>query len=313
MRNELKYNYICFKPNVVLQRIIFLLTYPILMGVSLLPHPLLYALSDLLRFLLYRVFGFRKKVVRKNLKLAFPEKSDKERKQIERDFYKHLCDVFVEMAKNITISEKQIKKRFKFIGIELLNEQEKKKQSTILLLGHFSNWEGMLSIGYDLLGKGYGVYTPLTNKYFEKLISRSREKHKAYLLSRYKTIDFIKNSIAQGEFAMYGFICDQSPRPKPKNYWRSFLGVEVPVFTGGERLAREFDLPVFYAEINRVKRGYYTATISKLVEKPSDYKEYEITDLFTQRLEAQIKRDPHQYLWSHNRFKYSHLAPKKEG
>ena len=85
----------------------------------------------------------------------------------------------MEMVKNLTISEKQIKKRFVFENMEHINAHEKKKESTILLLGHYSNWEGMLSIGYHLLGNGYGVYTPLTNKYFNRLISKSREKHKA--------------------------------------------------------------------------------------------------------------------------------------
>ena len=130
------------------------------MAVSLLPYPLVYALSDFLSFLLYKVFKFRLKVVRKNLKLSFPHLSNNEQLSIEKEFYTHLCDVFMEMAKNLTISEKQIKKRFVFENMELINAHEKKGESTILLLGHYSNWEGMLSIGYHLLGKGYGVYTP---------------------------------------------------------------------------------------------------------------------------------------------------------
>ena len=110
---------------------------------------------------------------------------------------------------------------------------------------------------------------------------------------------------------MYGFINDQSPYPKPKTYWRDFMGTTVPVFTGADRLAKEFNLPVFFTEINRVKRGHYEAEISLLVDDPSACKENEITDLFIEKLEAQIRRDPAQYLWSHNRFKHAHLAPKE--
>jgi KDO2-lipid IV(A) lauroyltransferase len=281
-----------------------------MIGVSLLPYPLLYALSDFLSFLLHKVFKFRVKVVRKNLRICFPEMSAKERYGIEKKFYRHLCDVFLEMAKNLTISEKEIKKRFKFENIHLINECEEKGQSTVLLLGHYSNWEGMLSIGYHLLGKGYGVFTPLTNKYFNRLISKSREKHRAYLVSRYKTVEFIKDNAKKGQVGMYGFINDQSPRATSKSYWRTFMGTNVPVFTGADRLAKEFNFPVYFTEINRVKRGYYVAKISLLIENPSACKAYEITDLFTARLEAQIKKDPSQYLWSHNRFKHKHLAPK---
>ncbi|MGB1448423.1 MAG: lysophospholipid acyltransferase family protein [Flavobacteriaceae bacterium] len=287
----------------------FLVAYPLLMAVSLLPYPILYALSDFLSFLLYRVVQFRLKVVRKNLALSFPNLSPKERKVIEKEFYRNLCDVFMEMAKNLTISEKNIKKRFVFENMELINAHEEKGESTVLVLGHYSNWEGMLSIGYHLMGKGYGVYKPLTNKYFNRLISKSREKHKAYLISRYETIDFIRSSQEKGDYGLYGFIYDQTPHPKPKTYWRPFMGTVVPVFTGAERLAKEFNFPVYYTEINRVKRGYYTATVSLLVKDPSGCKENEITDLFYDKLEAQIKRDPAQYLWSHNRFKHMHLAP----
>lgn len=293
-----------------MQRIVFIITYPILIGVSLLPYPLLYGLSTILSFLLHKVVKFRLRVVRKNLRLAFPEKTEQALYQIEKQFYAHLCDVFLEMAKNLTISESDIKKRFKFENMELINASEERGQSTVLLLGHYSNWEGMLSIGYHLLGKGYGVYTPLTNPYFNRLISRAREKHHAYLLSRYKTVEFIKDNERKGQVGMYGFINDQSPRATAKSYWRSFMGVNVPVFTGADRLAKEFNFPVYYTEINRTKRGYYTAKISLLVEDPSQCKANEITDLFTARLEAQIKRDPSQYLWSHNRFKHMHLAPK---
>lgn len=294
-----------------MQRLVFLLTYPLLMVVSILPYPLLYGMSDGLAFVLYYILGFRQKVVRENIARCLPEKTPEERKNIEKQFYTNLCDVFLEMAKNLTISEKNIKKRFVFKNIDLINAREKQGQSTILLLGHYSNWEGMLSIGYHLLGKGYGVYTPLSNKYFDRLISKSREKHQAYLLSRYKTIEFIRSNVKEGAVGMYGFINDQSPYPKPKTYWRDFMGTTVPVFTGADRLAKEFNLPVFFTEINRVKRGHYEAEISLLVDDPSACKENEITDLFTEKLEAQIRRDPAQYLWSHNRFKHAHLAPKE--
>ena len=248
-------------------------------------------------------------MVRLNLELSFPDLTEKERKKIENDFYKSLCDVFVEMAKNLTISEKEIKKRFVFKNMELINACEERGQSTILLLGHYSNWEGMLSIGYHLMGKGYGVYAPLSNKYFNQLISKSREKHKAYLLSRFETMEFIRRNEKEGNYALYGFINDQSPRMRPNLYWRPFLGVKVPVFKGAENLAKEFNFPVFFTEINRVKRGYYTATVSPLVEDPSSCKDLEITDRYIDRLEAQIRKDPAQYLWSHNRFKHRNRVP----
>jgi len=292
-----------------MHRIIFLISYPFLMGLSLLPFPIFYLFSDFMYFLVYRVFKYRTKVVRKNLSLAFPEKSAKERKAIERKFYRHMCDVFLEMIKTITISEKEMKKRFVFENIELIRDFEKKGKSSILTCGHYSSWEGMLSIGYHLNEKAYGVYNKLSNPHFERLIKKSRERHHAYLLPRYETVQTIQQHHKNGHIALYGFANDQSPKLRSKSYWRTFMGVKVPVFTGAERIAKEHDLPVTFAAITRVKRGHYKASISLLTEDPKSLKENELTDLFTEKLEAQIKKDPSQYLWTHNRFKYKDKAP----
>ena len=122
----------------------------------------------------------------------------------------------------------------------------------------------------------------------------------------------IRENEKKGNYALYGFINDQSPRMRPRLYWRTFLGVKVPVFKGAENLAKEFNFPVYFTEINREKRGYYTATVSLIADDPSKFKDNEITDLYIERLEAQIRNDPTQYLWSHNRFKHRNRVPIDE-
>jgi KDO2-lipid IV(A) lauroyltransferase len=106
---------------------------------------------------------------------------------------------------------------------------------------------------------------------------------------------------------VYGFASDQSPRPSAKSYWRTFMGVEVPVFTGAERLARELNIPIVFGNINRVKRGYYKLEFKLLSGQPKKTKENEITDIYTNWLEEQIKKDPTQYFWTHKRFKHARL------
>ena len=270
--------------------LVFLLTYPLLLFLSYLPHSILYLLSDFLSFFLHRIAKFRLQIVRKNLTLCFPKKSSKYIKKIEREFYVHFSDLMVEMIKNFSISKSEMLKRYKFKNIELINNEERKRKSTILLLGHFSNWEGMLTIGSHLVGNAYGIYTPLTNKYFEKKMTKSREKYGSFLLSRYKTFDFIESMKSSNDYGLLGFIGDQSPRKESKSYVRSFMGTNVPVFTGAERIAKKNDFPIFYCQINRVKRGFYEAEISALALKPLQFKENEITDLFFDRLEKQIRK-----------------------
>ena len=236
--------------------------------------------------------------------LSFPKKSFSEIKKIERKFYIHFSDLMVEMIKNFSISKNEMLKRYNFKNIELINNEEKKGKSTILLLGHFSNWEGMLTIGSHLIGNAYGIYTPLTNKYFEKKMTMSREKYGSFLLSRYKTFEFIESMKSSNDYGLLGFIGDQSPKKDSKSYVRTFMGTKVPVFTGAERIAKNYNFPIFYCQINRVKRGFYEAEISVLAMKPLEYKENEITNLFFNKLERQIVKNPSEYLWTHNRFKH---------
>jgi KDO2-lipid IV(A) lauroyltransferase len=249
-------------------------------------------------------------VVRKNLNLSFPEKNQEELKVIERAFYRHLCDIFIEILKALTVTKKQVLMRYQFNNLEVINQYLRKNRGVVLVCGHYSSWEAMLSIGYHLEGKGYAVYAPLSNKYFERMIVKSRAKHLIHLGSRFDVLQDIEMHQKNNSSYIYGLAADQSHKPKPKSYWRSFMGIEVPVFTGAERMARQFDLPIVFADINRAKRGYYTLDISLITDKPKETKVNEITDIFTETLEAQIRKDPSQYLWTHNRFKHMDKNPK---
>ena len=162
-----------------------------------------------------------------------------------------------------------------------------------------------MSLGYHIKHKGYGIYRPISNPYFDALIKRIRSRHDAYMIPQKESVSIIKSKESAGELSIYGFASDQSPRPKPSTYWRSFLGVHVPVYNGTERLAIELDIPVVFAKIKRVKRGYYEVEFKTLTDQPKSLKKNGITDHFTEWLEAQIKEDPSQYFWTHKRFKYA--------
>ncbi len=259
--------------------------------------------------LLYHVIGYRKKVVRSNLKITFPDKNEREIKGIEKKFYRHFCDITLESFKILTISEKQIKVRFKFKNLALFQKFDNNK-SVVMLLGHYSNWEWLFSMGYDLNSQIYGIYTPIMNKYFDELIKKIRGKHGTILISRYRSIEFIKKKNREGEIAIYGMVSDQSPNPKARSYWRDFLGVKVPVFMGGEFIARNMDYAVIYARINRVKRGYYEIEFELITNQGQKTNKYEITDAFYELLENDIRKNPVEYLWTHNRFKHRDKAQK---
>ena len=291
-----------------MQRAVYLIAYPFIYLIASIPFNILYVFSDFLRLIIYNLLGYRKKIVRSNLIKAFPHKSEDDLKWIEKRFYKHFCDITLEAFKSLTISSEEMQKRMVFKNLDVLTQFEKGNRSVIIMCGHYASWEWMLSIGYHTVSQGYGIYTPIMNKYLNKLIIKIRKKHRGNLISRYSAIQQIKNLHNEGNIAVYGFVSDQSPRPKPKSYWRPFLGVKVPVFVGAEMVARELDFGVVYAKINRVKRGYYEASFELISDQPKKTKLNRITDTFTEWLEQDIYSDPTQYLWTHKRFKHADKA-----
>ena len=293
-----------------MQRAVYLIAYPFIYLIASIPFNVLYVFSDFLRLIIYNLLGYRKKIVRSNLRKAFPHKSEDDLKWIEKRFYKHFCDITLEAFKSLTISSEEMQKRMVFKNLDVLTQFEKGNRSVIIMCGHYASWEWMLSIGYHTVSQVYGIYTPIMNKYLNKLIIKIRKKHRGNLISRYSAIQQIKNLHDEGNIAVYGFVSDQSPRPKPKSYWRPFLGVKVPVFVGAEMVARELDFGVVYAKINRVRRGYYEASFELISDQPKKTKLNRITDTFTEWLEQDIYSDPTQYLWTHKRFKHADKAPQ---
>ncbi len=290
--------------------LIYYITYPTLFVISRLPFNLIYLLSDVLYLIIYKVLRYRKSLVCSNLKLAFPEMKDDEYIGIEKMFYQHLCDVFLEIIKSMGMSRNQMLKRFKIKNVDVLTQFEKENRSAFIICGHYASWEWMMSLGYHMKHLGFGIYRPIKNPYFNRLIKEIRSKHDAYMIPQKSASDIIRKKEENNELGVYGFASDQSPRPTSKSYWRTFMGIEVPVFNGAERLARELNIPVVFGRIKRLKRGYYELEFKLISDQSKNTSENQITDLFTGWLEEQIKEDPSQYLWTHKRFKHARL--KKE-
>ena len=284
---------------------IYIISYPFLFLISKLPFRSLYLLSDAVRILVFNFLGYRKQVIINNLKFALPHLTDKERNTIKKSFQRHFCDLFLEIIKSMGMSKKEMLKRFQIKNIEVLTQFEKQNRSAFIICGHYASWEWMMSLGYHMKHLGYGLYKPIGNPYFDKLIKKIRSKHNAYMIPIQTAISIITAKEQNNERGVYGFASDQSPRPKPLSYWRSFMGIEVPVYTGAERLARSLNIPVLFGKINRVKRGFYEVEFKVISDQSASTKEYFITDTFTTWLEEQITADPSQYLWTHKRFKYA--------
>ncbi len=277
--------------------------YGIIIPISLLPFPILYLFSDFLYLILYKVVGYRKKVVHFNLKNSFPEKHEFERKKIEKQFYKHLCDVVVESLKSFTISNRQISKRMKFLNPEVANQYAEQGRSVILVGGHYGNWEWIaISISQRINFKVIGIYQPIKNEFFNQKINSSRGKFGLLMISTKivpQTFEKYKNELTATIFAM-----DQAPGNPQKSYWLQFLNQDTATIFGPEKYATQYNYPVIYGDVNRTKRGYYEVKLKVIIENPTQTQYGDITTICMQKLEKTIQKRPEQWLWSHKRWKH---------
>ncbi len=285
----------------------FYLLYGVTSLMALLPFSVLYFISDILYFLVYRLVGYRKKVVRKNLLNSFPDKEEHEILNIEKRFYHHLCDYFVETIKTLRVSDKEIRKRMVFRNPEIINRLTKDGNSCLLSLGHYGNWEWVPSIVMYLSREleSSQVYKRLSSSAFDSLFLKLRSRFNSKSIemrSIYRTIVAYKNL---NKAMVIGFLSDQRPRTDSKTYVTEFLNQQTHVFLGMEHMARRFGFSVVYLDIKKVKRGHYIGNFSVITADGSMEEENTISEKYIRKLEETVLHDPACYLWSHDKWKYN--------
>jgi KDO2-lipid IV(A) lauroyltransferase len=236
--------------------------------------------------------------------MALPHLSAEERLIIEKKFFHHLCDIFLEMIKTMTISEKEIAKRFVYTNIEVHHKLEEKGKSIAVMMAHYASYEWAVSMNSIVSFSGYAIYKQLKNPYFDKLVRKIRSKYKATLITTRETIPTIVHNNKIKKLSIYGFASDQSPRLSSTHHWQKFMGMEVPVHTGAEMLSKKYDMNVVFVKVEKIKRGYYQGSFEVLSENVRDVPNYEITDKFLKLVEQQIYDAPEYYLWTHKRWKH---------
>ncbi|WP_293295163.1 lysophospholipid acyltransferase family protein [Allomuricauda sp.] len=294
-----------------MQLVVYILVYPLLWLISRLPFKIIYFISDGVYVLLYKVIGYRKKVVRGNLKLVFPDKSDAERILIEKKFYQHMCDMFLEMIKTMGISNKQLQQRFTFSNLEVLHQLEAKNKSIMLMFPHYASWEWVIALDAHIASKGYAIYQKIGNRYFDKLVRDIREKFGTTLITTKETRDIVAQNKKEGNLSMYGILSDQSPMIKKALLWTPFMGITVPAHTGAEMLCKKLDLPAVYLKVSKEKRGHYRGTFSLITENPKEMEEFALTKAFLALVEESINEAPEYYFWTHKRWKHKDKMPQK--
>ena len=266
------------------------------------PFGVLYRLSNGLAFLLFRVIGYRKKVVLDNLKRVFPDKTDVEIDQIARLSYRNLTDLTLETLKGFSMSKAEIERRCPCLNPALVNAYLNRGQSVIISGSHYNNWElACLSIPNGFHAPAITVYKPLTNRIIDRYFNQNRARGGMQMVNMEAVFSAMRKRRA--ETAAWMLVSDQSPSSRKSAHWVNFLGQDTASLPGVDLLARKFDFPVLYFHIERVRRGFYQLTYEELWPKPSEASEMDITRAYTHRVEREIYARPENWLWSHKRWK----------
>jgi KDO2-lipid IV(A) lauroyltransferase len=280
----------------------YYVVYGLLYLLSLLPLRVLYFISDFAYFIIYHVAGYRKKVVFYNLSIAFPEKTEKERKQIAKKFYRNFTDNFIETIKLISAGKKFIRKHYSS-DLKLFNDLYEQGKKCQVHLGHNFNWEiANLAMAFYTPYTLLSVYMPINNKILDRLFRKMRSKTGSVLLPATQ----MRTAILPWRDRQYllALVADQNPGIPSKGYWLNFFGRPTPFVTGPEKGARANDTAVVFINFTKTKRGYYKAHPELATSEPNTLPEKELTKIYIQYLERVIKANPEMWLWSHRRWKH---------
>lgn len=284
--------------------------FQIVLLISKLPLKILYWVSDFIFFLVYRVAGYRKKVVFNNIKNSFPEKTDAEINAITRNFFANFADYLVETVKSFSISANELKVRVQHINQDVFHEAQKEGKNVIMLSGHIFNWEWFNALATIVpQDHCYPVYRKMQSGFWEEKIKKIRSSYGNEAVEANNVIKHIFRNKNDGN-SVYMFVADQTPNHHHVDVGTMFLNQKTPVFIGYDKLATRMDLVFVYCEMKKVKRGFYQVNYYRVYPENEKFADFEVVKKFHKLLENTISKRPDNYLWSHRKWKYSDLIKK---
>ncbi len=267
--------------------------------------------------LCYYIIRYRRRVVHKNLTMAFPNKSSQEIQHIEKSFYRHFSNMIMEILIGGRFTQEDILQFFTCHQMEEMEAQCRAHNGCFIMMGHFINWEWQSIVAVPLTKTGLDcgiIYKKLYNPFFDHLMKRLRERRGGFFIEMNRLLRIIveRKKTDKPIPTYYAMLADQRPNAKAKAYWTNLLGIETDVYIGTEQLALKYQLPVYYAYIRILPNGHYDVTFESLYipQQETALPSGEITERFTNILERNIQEVPDRWLWTHNRF--SHRKPTNE-
>ena len=275
---------------------------------SLLPLSVLYVISDIMLYpIVYYIARYRLKVVRKNLRNSFPDKSHDELKNIEKKFYHHFADLIVEVVYGYRVGDEEMRERVVFENVDLVEDLASKTHGVIAYLGHMGNWEWLVDLNKRFVNPSmveYNVYRQLKNPASDMMMLELRSKRGGECIEKNQLLRKLVMLRRADHPFVIGMLSDQKPSKRSSYAWTQFLNQETAFLDGSEVLAHKFGFSAVYAHIWSTKRGYYRIRFEQITDDPSKMQPEEMTKRYAELLEQNICAHPEQWLWTHNRWKW---------
>ncbi len=278
-----------------------ILYYLFLKPLSLLPLSVLYVFSDFIAFTVFRLIGYRRKVVMTNLRNSFPERPEAELKGMARTFYRFFCDQMIETLRLFSMPAEELKRRCLIVNQDLFQRLADEGRSVIITAGHHNNWEmAAMSVGFSIPHQSSAIFHPLKDAFLNQKLYDSRSRFGLTLVSTKAVKEYFSQN---RELIAVLFATDQAPSNPYNAYWTTFLNQDTPVFWGTEIFAKRNNLAVVYGKISRLSRGHYVMSFELITDNAKDEPRGAITEKHTRALERAILEAPEYWLWSHRRWK----------
>lgn len=272
-------------------------------ALSRLPLPLLHALGRVLGFLLFNVLDIRGGVVRDNLRRAFPEKTDAERKALWRAYHRQVMDVGMEVVKGFSLPAAELRDRVELVGFEPLLAEIAAGRSAMVVTAHHCNWEWLLLRLTDALPCPVdAIYKTLQPAGVDEAFLAMRSRFGGRLVS---AKEVLKRILARRENPrVVALVADQVPLSAANKVWLRFLGQDTAFFAGPEEISRGLKIPLVFLAMERISRGRYRVTAEWLTHPgETGLAPREATRRYAERLEAVIRAHPADWFWGHRRWK----------
>ncbi|MGA2709529.1 MAG: lysophospholipid acyltransferase family protein [Steroidobacteraceae bacterium] len=277
---------------------------PMLKLLSRVPLWALYGLAAFVAWLAFYVLRHRRHVISAQLERVFPTLDSAERRRIHRQFLRNYCQVMVEILKSASISEDCLRERVRIVNLPAVRAFLDAGQSVLFMTSHMGNWEWLLhgvtlQLGYPV----DAAYKPIRDPRGERLLLQLRSRFGARLVPAKDLLtDYLRRRGIVHALAMNA---DQAPAQNERHQWTRFLGQDTAFYVGAEQIARATRLPIFYASMRRVRRGYYVVNFIPLWDGREHTEPGELTDRYARTCETDVLERPADWLWTYRRWRFA--------